>query len=174
MNVTFTRTAERRYRVSVEGPGIAASYMEPAPGYDSRLPHDMAHFVVENELGIAGGVFGQLARGGHAGTFHPIGGRPRMRVVRRSERIATTNREDAMLSEKVVAIACRVWNNGVPRVIPAAGIDDVTADALTRVCRQFDVVSAQWSRLAVGESMTLTWRAPARLARERGTRGGRP
>jgi hypothetical protein len=69
MKVTFTRTAERRYRVSVEGP--VPSWMEPAPGYDARLPHDMAHFVVENELGISGGVFGQLATGGHARTFHP-------------------------------------------------------------------------------------------------------
>lgn len=170
MNVTFTRTAERRYRVSVEGPGVVTSYMEPAPGYDSRLPHDMAHFVVENELGIAGGVFGQLARGGHASTFHPVGGRPRTRVVRRGERIATTSRDDAMLSEKIVTIACRVWNNGVPQAIPAAGIDDVTAAALTRVCREFDVVSAQWSRLAVGESMTLKWRAPAGHAQKRGAR----
>jgi hypothetical protein len=42
--------------------------MDPAPGYDPRLPHDMAHFVVENELGITGGVFGQLAQGGVCST----------------------------------------------------------------------------------------------------------
>src|SRR6266403_263993 len=63
MNVIFTRTGERRYRVAVEGPGVVSSWMEPAPGFDARLPHDMAHFVVENELGITGGVFGQLAAG---------------------------------------------------------------------------------------------------------------
>ena len=47
-----------RYKVSVEGKGVVPSQMDPAAGYDPRLPHDMAHFVVENELGLMG-VFGQ-------------------------------------------------------------------------------------------------------------------
>jgi hypothetical protein len=165
MNVTFTRTAERRYRVSVEGPGLVPSFMEPAPGYDARLPHDMAHFVVERELGIAGGVFGQLAEGGHANTFRPQGERPRTRVIKRGNRLADRNREDGMLSEKVVAIACRLWNNGAPAAIPATGVDGVSADDLRRVCRAFDEVSAMWSRLQVGESMTLAWTANAAAGR---------
>jgi hypothetical protein len=157
MNVTFTRTAERRYRVSVDGPGVVAAFMEPAPGYDPRLPHDMAHFVVERELGIDGGVFGQLAAGGHANTFRPAGERPRTRVARRGERLAASSREDAELSERLVHIACRIWNNGSPTAIPPAGVEGVSADALRRVCRAFDEASAAWSTLAVGESMTLAW-----------------
>ena len=68
MRVTFTRTGERRYKVSVEGKGLVPSELDPAPGYDPLLPHDMAHFVVENSLGLMG-VFGQLAEGGNAHTF---------------------------------------------------------------------------------------------------------
>ena len=170
VNVTFTRTGERRYRVSVEGPGVVSAYMEPAPGYDARLPHDMAHFVVENELGLMGGVFGQLAQGGHANTFRPVAGPPRGRIVKRGKRLADSNRDDAMLSEKVVAIACRVWNDGAPRPTPAAGVDAVSAEALARVCRAFDAASAVWSRLRVGESMTLTWRGGTR---EKGKRRSR-
>jgi hypothetical protein len=45
-------------------------HMDPAPGYDPRLPHDAAHFIVENELEITGAIFGQLAAGGTANTFH--------------------------------------------------------------------------------------------------------
>ncbi len=88
MQVTFTRTAERRYRVSVEGPGVVSSWMEPAPGYDARLPHDMAHFVVEDELGIGGGVFGQLAGGGHARALHPTAEQASRKVAKRGNRIA--------------------------------------------------------------------------------------
>ena len=174
MNVTFTRTAEHRNRVSVEGPSIVSSYMDPAPGYDARLPHDMAHFVVENELGIDGGVFGQLAAGGHANTFRPMGERPRTRVARRGKRLATTNRDEAMLSERVVTIACRVWNNGVPGVVPVAGIDGVSADDLRQVCRGFDAVCAVWSQLPVGASMTLTWRGTAGQPARRRARHSRP
>ena len=158
MNVTFTRTAERRYRISVEGPGVESSWMEPGPGYDSRLPHDMAHFVVENELGIAGGIFGQLAAGGHARTFHPTDEQARRKVARRGKRISVANRDDALLSERVLYLACRTWNNDdLSDVTPV----DVSAEDIKRVCRVFDEVSAIWSELAVGESMTLAWRGSA-------------
>jgi hypothetical protein len=163
MNVTFTRTAERRYRVSVEGAGVVSSWMEPAPGYDPRLPHDMAHFVVENELGITGGVFGQLAAGGDAGAFHPTQGQRRRKLAKRGKRITIANRDDALWSEKVVNLACRAWNNNLSDVSPAEG---VSTEDIKRVCREFDAVSARWSKLDVGESMTLLWRG-------RGARTGR-
>ena len=168
MNVTFTRTAERRYRVSVEGPGVVSSWMEPAPGYDARLPHDMAHFVVENELGITGGIFGQLAGGGHARTFHPTDEQASRKVAKRGKRLAATNRGNAMLSEKVVFLACRTWNNDLSGVTPLEG---VSAEDIRRVCREFDAVSAIWSELAVGESVTLVWRgSAARAVRRRPSR----
>jgi hypothetical protein len=168
MNVTFTKTAERRYRVCVEGPGVISSWMEPAPGYDARLPHDMAHFVVENELGITGGVFGQLAGGGHARTFQPTDQRASQKLARRGRLLAATNRRDAMLSEKIVFLACQTWNNDLSGVTTLEG---VSAQDIKRVCRQFDAVSAIWSELAVGESMTLVWRGrPARARRRRPSR----
>lgn len=155
MKVTFTRTAERRYRVSVEGPGVVSSWMEPAPGYDGRLPHDMAHFVVENELGITGGVFGQLAVGGHSSTFHPTDNTIRRKLAKRGHRIAVTNRDDALLSETLVALACRMWTNQQTESKPP--VKGVSVEDLHRVCRKFDAVSAIWSKLGVGEAMTLDW-----------------
>ena len=165
MKVTFTRTGERRYRVSVEGAGIDSSWMEPAPGYDRRLPHDMAHFVVENEMGIIGGIFGQLAAGGHARTFNPTGTRQKRKVAKRGERIAAANRKDSMLSETLVYIACQSWNSGRPAV---SEVEGVSPDDINRVCREFDRVSAIWSTLTIGESMTLDWRGTA------SGRGSRP
>jgi len=164
MNVTFTRTAERNYRVSVEGPGVESSWMEPAAGYDARLPHDMAHFVVENELGIRGGVFGQLAGGGHARTFHPTDERAKRKLAKRGKRLAAANRGDAMLSEKVIFLAWRTWTNDLSGLTP---IEGVSAEDIRRVCREFDAVSAIWSKLAVGESMTLVWRGKAARALRR-------
>ena len=157
MRVTFTKTGARRYRVSVEGPGVVSAVMDPAPGYDSRLPHDMAHFVVENELGIEGGVFGQLAQGGHAGTFRPTDNPPG-KVARRGKQIALVNRKDAMLSENAVWLACRKWNNELNDLPAIAGVSN--AD-ISRVCQVFDIVSGTWSKLSIGESMTLEWRGRA-------------
>src|SRR6266481_8844673 len=154
MNVTFTRTGERRYRVSVEGPGVVSSWIEPAPGYDGRLPHDMAHFVVENELGITGGVFGQLAAGGLANTFHPFDHQSRRKLSKRNDRIAAINRRDAMLSEKIVWLAFQTWNNELGE---APSVEGVSTEDVKRVCKQFEAVSKVWSKLKVGGSLTLVW-----------------
>ena len=152
MEVRFTKTAQRRYRVSVEGPDVVSSYMDPAPGYDARLPHDMAHFIVENELGIKGGVFGQIAAGG--AFIIPTDNTRRRKIARRRERIAKVNHKDALLSEQMVFVTCSLWQN---KTAEAPSIAGFRAADIERVCREFDAASAVWSRLGVGESMTLVW-----------------
>ena len=37
---------------------------------------------------------------------------------------------------------------------------EVAAKDIARVVREFEAASAVWSKLGVGESMTLVWRAP--------------
>jgi hypothetical protein len=44
--------------------------MNPAPGFDPLMPHDLMHLIVEAVLGLKRGIFGQLTAGGDAGTFH--------------------------------------------------------------------------------------------------------
>jgi hypothetical protein len=160
MKVTFTRTGEKRYRVSVEGPNIVPSYMDPAPGYDPLLPHDMAHFVVENTLGLMGGVFGQIAIGGTAGSFQAVDTAKQKKIKRRGKKLASSNRKEAALTERVIFRAQRIWMKGdmsdVPRVV------DVSDSDIERVCTEFERVSTTWSKLRVGESMTLEWTAKTR------------
>ena len=67
MRVIFKRTGARRYAVILSRPGRAEQRLEPAPGYDDDIPHDLVHYVVEAELRLADGVFGRAAKGG--GTF---------------------------------------------------------------------------------------------------------
>ena len=152
MEVRFTRTGKRRYRVCVEGPDVVSSYMDPAPGYDARLPHDMAHFIVENELGIEGGVFGQIAAGG--AFIIPTDNTRRRKIARRVRRIANANEKDALLSEHMVYVTCTLWQK---KVAEAPAIAGFRAADINRVCREYDAASAVWSRLGIGESMTLVW-----------------
>jgi hypothetical protein len=129
----------------------------------------MAHFVVENELGITGGVFGQLAGGGHARTFQTTDKEASRKVVKRGKRLAAANRRDAELSEKIIFLAWRVWNNDLSI---GTSLPGVSTEDIRRVCREFDAVSAVWSKLAVGESMTLVWRGrPARAVRRHASGG---
>lgn len=72
MEVEFRRTGERRYAVTIFRKSYAHIEMNPAPGYDPIMPHDLLHLAVESEIGLRCGIFGQIAAGGNAGTFHTI------------------------------------------------------------------------------------------------------
>ena len=153
MDVTFRRTGERRYAVVAEPEGHPAVTMDPAPGFDPRLPHDLVHFAVEREHGIELGVFGQLAAGGNLRTFRRLDATPDRRLRRRGERLAREHFDELARSEHLVAEALRAWVRG-PR--PHAD------ERLERVCARLDELSARWTELAIGEAITITWPATRR------------
>jgi hypothetical protein len=93
MEVTFSRTGERRYAIAADRGKGPVMHMPAGPGYHAWLPHDLVHFVVERHFGIAGSVFGQLAAGGNAGTFFTIPDRRRDRDAGRSERLGALGRQ---------------------------------------------------------------------------------
>jgi hypothetical protein len=140
VKATFTRTGERRYRVSVDGPGIEPLHMEPAPGYDNKLPHDAAHFIAENELGILGGVFGQLAAGGTANTFRSEDLKKPRKTKKRGQAMAKANREDALFSEHAVYAAQSRWEK--QDIIPDTKIPPVD---IARIIAKFEEFAAKWS-----------------------------
>ena len=131
--------------------------MDPAPGYDSRLPHDVAHFIVEKELGIVGGIFGQLAAGGTAGTFASSEAKKRRRQKKRGQEISKQNKKDALFSEHAVYAAQSRWENH--EIIPDTKIP---ATDIERICRAFDEFARSWIELAVGDSITLEWKPQKR------------
>jgi hypothetical protein len=117
MSVTFLRTGEHRYavRAAVADRGIVE--MSPAPGYDPFMPHDLQHFIVERALGIERGIYGQLAAGGDARTFHAVPEQPGARAtsrenrkrVRKGRQLAASHGTDGyMRSER----ATRVFEHG--------------------------------------------------------------
>ena len=162
MRVTFTKTHQRGYSVSVEGPGIDPVKMHPAPGYNARLPHDAAHFIVENELGISGGVFGQLAAGGTANTFFSQDARSQRKARKRGSKIAKDNKKDALFSEHAIYAAQSRWEKH--DIIPDTNIPP--AD-IVRIIEKFEEFAAKWTKLPVGGSVTLEWK-PKAQRRKRG------
>ena len=157
MQARFEKVHERGYGVTVEGPDIDAATMNPAPGYHDRLPHDAAHFIVENELGIEGGVFGQLAAGGTANTFHLQGSKKPRKVRRRGAAMMKANKEDALFSEQAVWAAQSRWEK--LDIIPDTNIPRPDLD---RIIASFEAFAAKWSELPPGSSITLEWKHKTR------------
>jgi len=131
--------------------------MDPAPGYDRLIPHDLAHFIVERDFGILNGVFGQLAAGGTAATFHRADGLVDRKLRRRGERLVRDHRDDLARSEQLVYRCMRTWQGGT-RPAPDRDVE--------RVCASFDAVSERWRGLPVGKS--ITWLGRGRNLRSAG------
>ena len=184
MSVTFVRTGERRYAVHVSVAGMPDMEMNPAPGYDPVMPHDLQHFIVERALGIDGAIYGQLAAGGTAGTFHAVatssGGRvasrERRKRDRRSSRLMSSHREDCARSERATYVCWHEWlshskepahraqaltMSGTARSILQAMPRDeralFTPEKLREIRSHFSTLSERWSALKIGEYFTEQW-----------------
>ena len=143
MDVTFTRTGERRYAVSVGELSV-----HPAPGYDDEIPHDLVHLAVEVACGIPMGVFGQLAAGGTAGLARPADGTADRKLRERGLRLAGQHGDDLKRSEALASQATIAFKRGDR---------PVREPEIERVCALLDELSARWRALRVGESMTRPW-----------------
>jgi hypothetical protein len=167
MRVTFTRTAARRYRVSVHRDQAPDLVMEPAPGFDACLPHDLVHFAVECHWRLRDGVFGQLAAGG-TGLFQPSE-EPHTRGWAR--KAAPRNRNtgaDIGRSEALAGFAQIAWNvhkgrraapEHTARMRSAANVTDAELDT---IMARLDELSEQWQAAGMGDGITLTWPYPER------------
>jgi hypothetical protein len=185
MIVVFRRTGQRRYAVEAHRPGVPAVVVDPGPGYDQFLPHDMMHLVVEAQLGLKHGIFGQLALGGDAGTFHlPLQqdkraretARARTRMKARGAKLLKEGRDESARSERATYICWHEWltrsrsselrkrgqgmakNAEVVRGSASASeLRDLSKNKLDEICAHLDRLSSHWSGLEVGESIAVRW-----------------
>ena len=159
MQVRFTKLAGRRYEVAVER--VHGPRLEPrnGPGYDARLPHDLAHFAVEEQLGLRLGVFGQLAAGG-SGLFTPAPADRSVADRRAGRRFAGAGRADMRRSEAAVGRCVAEWRRrtGLGWAGPIAEVDaDLSESDVDRIVSRLDELARAWWALAPGSSLTLDW-----------------
>lgn len=185
MIVIFQRTGERRYAVEAHRPGLPDVVMNPAPGYDRLVPHDMMHLVVEAQLGLKRGVFGQLAAGGDAGTFHvPMNSgessrklaRVRKRVKGKGSKLLREGRDECARSERATYICWYEWlarssssdRKKLSQTIEKLArfgretasdpeLQALSERKLDEICKRLDDLSSHWSNLEVGQSIAVRW-----------------
>jgi glycine/D-amino acid oxidase-like deaminating enzyme len=155
--------------------------MNPAPGFDPLMPHDFMHLIVEALLGLKRGIFGQLAAGGDAGTFHTaFDSKAKRRIAtrtrKRGRKLLKEGRGDCALSEKATFLCWHEWRTRASSTDPQKASKAMTEEArlvrdvlktneiralntkkLDEICHHLDELSSRWSRLQVGESIAVRW-----------------
>jgi len=167
MIVVFRRTGEKRYAVEALREGLPVVEINPAPGFDRLIPHDMMHMVVEARLGLTRGIYGQLAAGGNAGTFRPVvnsdqsvqdARRERKRVTKRGKRLLKDGRDDCTESERATYICLQQWRARSSANKRTSVTDQgIKQSKLDEICKHLDELSSQWSGLYVGQSVAVSW-----------------
>jgi hypothetical protein len=182
MKVHFIRSGDRRYSMRIERADAPVLVMDPAPGFDPDLPHDMVHFVVEAALELKTGVFGQIAAGGDAGSFHVEAGgalssKERQRAARKQvakgAKLIKSQGREGELSELAAFLFDIAWRSrsrpDTAAQRAALGEAERTRGSLSaderaridaarpHVFEAFDRLSKAWRALPVGGALSLEW-----------------
>jgi hypothetical protein len=185
MRVEFRKTGARRYAVIIHRENLPHLEMNPAPGFDPLVPHDLLHFLVEQELALENAIFGQIAGGGTAGTFQQspteakstrTEARQRRKINKRGTKMLKSGIDECAQSERATLYCLQNWyeNSTDVELRARAAIMKETArsvfgtmtqsekkklnkDKLADIRRRMDDLSRRWSALTVDQSLTLDW-----------------
>jgi hypothetical protein len=185
MKVEFHKIAGRRYAVKILREKSPALEMNPAPGFDDLMPHDLCHLIVEQTLNIENAIFGQIDKNGTAGTFRNApsddansknDSRQRRKAAKKGKKMVKENLEDYAKSERATYICWQNWlenasdaklrlraeemnetKEGIFNQMSADEKAVYTKAAFARVRTRMSELSEEWQNLRIGEFMTVVW-----------------
>jgi hypothetical protein len=138
-------------------------------GGDAReLPHDFAHFVVEDALGLDAGLWGVIAAGGMFGHTKVIAGRRPPHAAKRAQAVVDRAGDRLSQAEMLTRAVCDLSLDGADRDLrrlrAATGErwwqPAITADDLASACRNLRDAAGRWRDLPAGEAIRVWWRLP--------------
>jgi hypothetical protein len=169
MHVVFTRTGARDYEViAVRDDRVRLKI----PNFDRPdwLPHDLAHYIVEFNLGLAQGFWGRVANGAlYKGTVI-LEGRQAAHAATRSQTVHKQAPEGGTEAEVLVASLVEIaqqeletnWSAvqslfGDTFASYPVSRPPLRAHEVQHVCQEIRRFQQQWRDLAVGESLIVVW-----------------
>ncbi|WP_320671572.1 hypothetical protein [Patulibacter defluvii] len=171
--IVFFRSEGTRYRsrleradgVTIELDGGGYNKVGGAVG---RVPHDLAHFVVEDALGLEQGLWGVIVAGGLFGHTAVVAGRQPPHAARQAQAVvdAAGDRlsQAEMLTRAVSDLARAERFRDVAGLERALGDrwwkPGLTADQLQAACIGLRTAADGWAALAPGGSLERVWRLP--------------
>jgi hypothetical protein len=140
-------------------------------GPSQPLPHDLAHYVVEKELGLRRGFWGSVADGAIFPGMTVLGGRQRPHARERSHALCKANSRSLTDVEVIVGVLVGFMHNNIPATSPYAAkmvarclapakgseLRAITAANLQRIGEDLAAMARRWSEVKVGDALLLRW-----------------
>ena len=184
MTVVFTKVNSHKYS-SIATRDDGASVAIPGFGSSKPLPHDVVHFISEDELGVDYGFWGCVAAGAIYKGMVVLAGKVRHDSKRRSAEIIKANGQKISEAEILAGIILIIFNQGIqdhwPKIqfvqksawraaSPSRPL--MTHEEVKRICVLLKRLSERWHALSNGQTLELIWkthrstqsRLPLRLA----------
>jgi len=165
----MTRTAEGRSTTNVRrDDGVTLELPSYAPLH--RLPHDLAHFVIERALGLTCGFWGSIADGAVFGGMEVVPRKRTARTEERSRRVMRGTSSRVTEAEAVVGTVVEIYQRRLDRHWAAARalLDGTWRPArpsrelpsqaeVRRICRELADAEKHWVSMPIDSSVTLVW-----------------
>jgi hypothetical protein len=164
--IVFHREPRGRYHSTFTRPDGATLKLQGGSynklGGGVRVPHDIAHLIVEQTLELRGGLWGTIAAGGLVMNLEYIGGKRPAHAEKRSWAITDAAGETLRQAEVVVRAVADAAAGTVGGTL-AGHMGErwavpITDDALALMAAQLRNSAARWEQVPVGGSLSMTWR----------------
>jgi len=177
MEITFTRGENRTYTTQVlRDDGV----LFQVPSYDriSPLPHDLAHYVVEHEMGLRHGLWGSIAAGAIFPGMRALSGRQPVHAAARSQSVLREAGQQGTEAEVFVSALLKIMHAGLDknRTVACALLRETwrpdkpsrdlpDAEEMQRICAALRDAEQRWQCLDEGQSLTVVWPSERRSRR---------
>jgi hypothetical protein len=150
VEITIVKVDSGPHRAVVARPGAEAAQFA-VYDYGAMLPHDLVHYVVEDELGLEFGFWGLVAAGAKLQSVQAYGARDPRRIPPQDDPLVAAHVEDLLAAEGLVAAFS---------AIPGTGPDpDLEADRVERIRERITELNERWQAACPGELLRLRWPA---------------
>ncbi len=169
MKLTFKRLDDRKYETLIERAGVR--YRLNGPGHMFALPHDLEHFVVEQNLHVKQGFWGSIADGAVVRGMTYLDGKRKPHTEERSKAVLKANAQPLSEIEVIVRMFREGMEKGLASPAPAIHREFLARQAATsqklmafseaevgKTVAAWLGALADWKKQPVGGTLPLIWR----------------
>ena len=150
MQITIVKADSGPHRAVIARPDAEAVQFA-VYDYGPMLPHDLVHYVVEDELGFEFGFWGLVAAGAKLQSVQAYRARNPRRIAHPDDPLVAAHVDDLLAAEGLVAAF-----SALPGTHPDPELEPARIE---RIRTRMGQLNERWQATAPGDTLRLSWPA---------------